>query len=242
MIYIAGDIHGELEVGKVVHFINAEARKRTLTEEDYLILLGDAGLCWDGGKKDALVRKLLEELPVTILWLDGNHENFDLIDALPKEEWHGGKVQFLGKKMIHLMRGYVYEICGKKFFVFGGGFSIDRMWRVEGISWWSRELPSEEEYKRGREQLEAVGNKVDYILTHTAPFRIAYRLVKRMYSGEEELQRYLQEVADNTEFQKWYFGHWHIDRVIENYVGLYDEIVCLDNKKVENGTWEETKI
>lgn len=63
--------------------------------------------------------------------------------------WYGGKVQFIGNKIIHLMRGYVYDICRKKFRAFGGGLSIDKMYRTEGISWWNREMPSSEEYERG---------------------------------------------------------------------------------------------
>lgn len=228
MIYLAGDIHGTLEMEKILDFFELESCVRTLTEEDYLILLGDVGLCWDDGKKDAFVRAKLEELPVTTLWIDGNHENFDLIDALPVTNWKGGRVQFIGRKIIHLMRGYVYDICGKSFFAFGGGFSIDKMFRREGISWWSREMPSAEEYERGRESLKKAGYKVDYVLTHTVPADIARMLVPKVYPGEEELQYYLQEIARNTEFDKWYFGHWHMDCVHGKFVGLYDEVVRLE--------------
>lgn len=84
---MAGGIHGTLEMEKVLDFFELESCVRTLTEEDYLILLGDVALCWDDGKKDAFVREKLEALPVTTLWIDGNHENFDLIDALPVTNW-----------------------------------------------------------------------------------------------------------------------------------------------------------
>jgi len=228
MIYLAGDIHGKLEIYKVTDFFEVESAKRELTEEDYLILLGDVGLCWDGDREDAYVKEALEALPVTTLWIDGNHENFDLIDALPVTNWHGGKVQYIGKKIIHLMRGYVYDICGRSFFAFGGGFSIDKIYRREGISWWAREMPSEEEHERGRENLARVENQVDYIITHTAPRDIATLLVPRLYPGEESLQYYFQELAETVDFEKWYFGHWHMDRVLGKYVGLYDEIVRIE--------------
>ena len=227
MIYLAGDIHGRLEIEKVTDFFELEAHARPLSEQDYLILLGDVGICWDDGEKDAFVRKKLEELPVTVLWLDGNHENFDIIDSLLVANWHGGKVQFIGDKIIHLMRGYIYDIGGKSFWTFGGGFSIDKIYRREGISWWAREMPSDEEYIRGKENLCNAGNKVDYILSHTAPGQIAGKLVDKLYPGEEKLQDYLQEISENTEFKKWYFGHWHMDCEIDKYVGVYDEIVRL---------------
>ena len=45
---------------------------------------------------------------------------------------------------------------------------------------------------------------------------------------EVELRQYLQRVADKTEFQKWYFGHFHEDAEVEEvFVCLYDEVVEL---------------
>lgn len=187
-------------------------------------------MCWDGGKKDASVRQRLEALPVTTLWIDGNHENFDLIEALPVTDWHGGKVQYIGKKIIHLMRGYVYDICGKSFFAFGGGFSIDKISRKEGVSWWKNEMPSGVEYERGRRRLGYRDYHVDYMITHTAPAMIAEQLVPELYPGEEELQAYLQEVAEKADFTKWYFGHWHMDCELGAFVGVYDEIIRIETR------------
>lgn len=37
-----------------------------------------------------------------------------------------------------------------------------------------------------------------------------------------------KRVADETEFQKWYFGHFHEDAEVEEvFVCLYDEVVEL---------------
>lgn len=232
MVYLAGDIHGELEIEKLSDFFELEANTRTLSEDDYVIILGDVGVCWDGGARDEFVVQKLNKLPITVLWIDGNHENFDLIDKLPVTDWHGGKVQFIGSRIIHLMRGYIYEICGKKFWAFGGGFSIDKMYRREGISWWSREMPSYEEYERGKMNLQKQSKDVDFIITHTVPRHIAFRLVENVYPGEEELQKYLQGISEQVKFEQWYFGHWHIDCKIDKYVGLYDEIVRLEIGKL----------
>lgn len=229
MIYLSGDIHGGYEIQKVTDFFDTEILQMKLSEEDYLIILGDAGIFWDGGAKDQYVREQLEELPVTILWLDGNHENFDLIKEIPSSYWNGGRVQFTGKKIIHLMRGNVYEIGRKTFFVMGGGFSIDKRYRVEKVSWWEEEMPSGEEYQRGINRLKEYGNHVDYILTHTAPRSIAEKLVDNILPGEEMLQNYLENVANRTTFRKWYFGHWHMDVVYGKFTGLYQEIVKLED-------------
>ena len=43
-----------------------------------------------------------------------------------------------------------------------------------------------------------------------------------------ELRRYLQQVADNTSFTAWYFGHFHIDENLDDtFYCIYDDIVEL---------------
>lgn len=220
MIYITGDTHG-------IHDISKLKKLNNLTKEDYVIICGDAGFCWDGSEHDKIVKDtILGMIPNgTILWIDGNHENFDIIDNLPiTEDFLGGKAQILDTRIIHLMRGEVYTIEGKSFFCFGGGQSIDRIYRTEGISWWSREMPSKTEYKNGLDNLAKHNNKVDFIISHTAPHFICKQLVARMYPGEEEIQDYLENIAQSTKFNKWYFGHWHMDKVIDNYYALYNNI------------------
>lgn len=65
--------------------------------------------------------------------------------------------------VIHLMRGEVYCIEGNTIFVMGGGYSIDKYRRTEGISWWLLEMPSKEECHNARVNLEKVGNHVDHM-------------------------------------------------------------------------------
>ena len=68
-----------------------------------------------------LLNTCIIALPFTVLFVSGNHENFDLLKVLPTEEWHGGKVQFIRPHVIHLLRGQVFEIEGYTFFTMGGG-------------------------------------------------------------------------------------------------------------------------
>ena len=53
----------------------------------------------------------------------------------PVDQWHGGRVQFIRSNVIHLMRGEIYDIDGKKIFCFGGGYSLDKDYRVPGRTW-----------------------------------------------------------------------------------------------------------
>lgn len=45
MIYITGDIHGDIDIHKLTtqNFL----QQRTMTKDDYLIICGDFGLLWD---------------------------------------------------------------------------------------------------------------------------------------------------------------------------------------------------
>lgn len=224
MIWVCGDTHGDIDFDKVEEFFEILKECREITKNDYLIILGDVGVCWDGGITDSVVQGLMQALPCTVLWLDGNHENFDEIEQYPVVEWHGGNVQYIRENIIHLMRGQVYEIDGKRFFVFGGGNSIDKRMRVPHVSWWTQEMPSEEEYEEGWRNLEKVGYRVDYVLTHTCPEYIAHMLVPNVYPGEGELQQYFAELSQKIDFEVWYFGHWHVDWRKEKFRCLWNDI------------------
>ncbi len=140
MIYLTGDTHGNLDIQRVVNFFESEVLLQSLTKEDYLIILGDAGICWDDAESDEFVLNILKGLPVTTLFIDGNHENFALLNSYPISNWQGGKVHKISNDVIHLMRGQVFEIESNKFFTFGGGNSIDKMYRAENYSWWKEEI------------------------------------------------------------------------------------------------------
>ena len=124
MIFITGDCHGNYERFNRSIFPEQEE----MTKEDYVIICGDFGGVWSKDKESNTETMLMDWLdckPFTTLFVDGNHENFDRLYAYPVEEWHGGKVHKIRDSVIHLMRGQVYEICGKKIFTFGGASSHD---------------------------------------------------------------------------------------------------------------------
>ena len=228
MIYITGDIHGTIDIGKVIRFFSNPNVSDGLTKEDYLILLGDTSICWDDGKIDTEVKQILRNLPVTTLFVDGNHDNHQLIAEYPVLDRNGGRIHEIEPDILHLMRGEVFTIEEKTFFTFGGGYSIDQHIRTEGISWRPEEMPSAEEYQRGWNNLRKHECAVDVILTHTAPQFVVDELGMEFMEGEEDLQNYLQEIADNVDYDAWYCGHFHEDEVVdERFRVLMDEIICL---------------
>lgn len=124
-IYITGDIHGSISVGRRFNSKNFPIGK-TLTKNDYVIIAGDFGLLWVGDREDRYWLNWLTNKPWTTLFIDGNHENFNLLEAYPVEEWKGGKVHKITPSIIHLMRGQIFELEGKKLFTFGGAASHDK--------------------------------------------------------------------------------------------------------------------
>lgn len=221
MVYITGDTHGLFDLDKVINYF----KNKNVSKKDYLIILGDVAVCFHGGQKDERVRKTLQNLPITVLFIDGNHDHHQQLASYPVCDWNGGKVHFIEEDIIHLMRGYVFNIEGHTFFTFGGASSVDRAWRTEGIDWWPEELPSIEERERGLMELDKVNNEVDYILTHTAPYHVAALMHKEIWKKEIEFRYYLQQIADTVKFKKWFFGHFHEDRnILNRFIGLYNDV------------------
>lgn len=240
--YVTGDIHGNpnrLSSNSFYEQKDFNGNK----DENVVIICGDFGIVWsreeDSSEKYWL--DWLESKPFTTVFCCGNHENFDRLYKYPIKEWNGGKVHEIRPHVLHLMRGEVFEIEGKKLFTFGGASSHDiqdgildpanfktkeefkntykkwnknlKMFRVKGISWWEQELPSEEEMQNGIDNLKKHGNKVDYIITHS-PYT---SLLKQMDGGSglyksDILTDYFQTIKQTVDYKQWLFGHMHINQ------------------------------
>ncbi len=225
MIYVTGDVHGLLSFSRLEEFA---ADRKDLTKNDYMIIAGDCGVAWNPAdlqnRLDAYSR-----LPFTTLFVDGNHENFDILSSYLVEEWQGGKVHKLSNSVIHLMRGQVYEIEGKTFFTLGGATSTDKCFREEGISWWADELPTYADLEEGFKNLAKYGDKVDFVITHACdekalyypPLKTPFKYLKAY--PENSL---LTEIEERVDYGHWYFGHYHEDGdLTDKKTALYESII-----------------
>ena len=225
MIYLSGDTHGD-----VTRFSNSKWDKGK--KGDYLIILGDFGLFWDDSNYERHWLKWLDSKPWTTLFIDGNHENFNVLDSFPEIKGKFGKNSYLGdtgyKNIFHVKRGSVLEIGGKTFFCFGGAESIDRYLRKENITYWKNEIPRCSDIERGIESLKAYSNNIDFILTHTI-FKDAIDIFLDKDRGKlnDPTSKILSEFYRLTSFTHWYFGHFHKNKT-SDYFGvtcLYDNII-----------------
>ena len=245
MIYATGDTHGEFDRFQTEFF----PEQRNMGKEDYVIVCGDFGGVWDGSKREEKQLDWLEQLPFTLLFVSGNHENFDRLARYPVEQWKGGNIQRIRPHVIHLMRGQIFQLEGYSFFTMGGGKSHDikdgvlnpfsedfreqyilyrnmgAQFRVNHRSWWKEEMPSQMEYQQAREALERRNWSVDYIITHCAPSSIVAELIDGN-NRSDALTDFLEQIRAKTQFHHWLFGHYHDNRVLNNrYILLWEQIV-----------------
>ena len=243
MIYITGDTHRDIDFSKL-NTRNFPEQKTMDPAKDFVIILGDFGGIWDGSAGDDYILKTFyNNRNFTTLFVDGNHENHDLLDKYPFQEWNGGKVHMISDRVIHLMRGQVYNIQGITFFTMGGAESTDKFWRKEGISWWALEMPSDDEYEEALKNLEKVDFDVDVVLTHCAPEGYIGKnidpelgtgfgkyIVNKFAESCNGTQNRLTEFMDDLitdkglKFKHWYYGHYHLDWDWEKFSFMYNGV------------------
>ena len=139
----------------------------------------------------------------------------------------------MGKEILHLQRGYVYEIAGQSFFVMGGCRSSAK-WAEMGL-WYEGEEPSAEELSRAYVSLAAHGNTVDYVLTH----KYASELKSDDRETLEGLWAYLDE---SVTYRRWYAGHCHKSQdEDERHTFVYDLPIPLGQSVAEATLREKTE-
>lgn len=211
MIYVTGDMHGLAE-----RFDDPKLKK--LKKGDILIICGDFGFLWNGNNDEMRTLKKLANKHFTICFVDGTHENFELLNRLKIKMWNGGKVHQLGENIFHLMRGQVYTINHKKIFTMGGGESPDVEIRFEMQTWNEKEIPTKEELMEGVENLQKHNAEVDIIISHEPPATIKDFLLLQTPNSTSitAINTYLEDVSKTCKFKHWYFGSLHMDKIISS--------------------------
>ena len=219
MIYATGDTHGDYS-----RFKDPQIKK--LGRGDTLIVCGDFGFFWDGSKKEEQVLKKLRSKDFTIAFVDGCHENFDILETFPESTWNGGMARVIAPNIVHLMRGQIYTIENKKIFTFGGGHSQDIDFR-RNQDWWEREQPTHEEIKEAMLNLEKHNNTVDYIITHEPPASLKDCLGVDVFQ-RLEVHAFFEDIIKTCKYEKWFFGKCHIDKHIPiKFYALFNNVTPL---------------
>lgn len=249
MIYLTGDIHGS--AGS--YHISPDAF-RPAKRGDIVICAGDLGGVWwhdyhtnekHKHEEDCFLDSKLRK---RVLWMavDGNHENFSRLfwGEFPLVDLFGGKAYKVRENVYYLKRGEIFTIEGETFLAFGGATSHDknpgwitptlawgsfaeREWnkgRTEGIDWWPEEVPSQEDLENAYLNLDRVGWKVDYVITHTCPSS-----QRNLFGGKKHsvdpVETMLQELWDKgLSFKSWHFGHYHYEHRVGKFVCHFNDV------------------
>lgn len=211
-IAIAGDWHGNyVYMRKAIRWCHKQG-------VDTIIHLGDFGF-WHNAKGKmsvlSLDSQMLERLGMTMLVLDGNHENHDWLDAQPVSEDGTRK---LTPNLWHLPRGlgWNWTLNGEdtKFVALGGAYSMDRAYRTAHdpeFGFFTQEVISDADVSR------AISNGyADIMLSHDSPLECQsthypdapWHTVEDTRASYDNQKR-LSEVGRALRPREWFHGHHH---------------------------------
>ena len=220
MIYITGDTHGKF----------TRIKKFPFEKGDMLIILGDAGINFKLDMHDIILKEKLKKLDVTLFCVRGNHEERpENIDTYQEIEMFGGKV-FIEPNypnLIFAKDGEIYNINGNKVLVIGGAYSVDKYYRaLYGFKWFKDEQLTKEEMINIYNKVK--DNNFDIVLTHTCPFK--YLPTEQFIPGldqstvDKTMELFFDKIEDNITYDKWYCGHFHIDKQDQKIRFMFNDI------------------
>lgn len=177
-----------------------------LSEKDVVIILGDCGIFWrkDGSDAKSFISYFERYYKFNLYFIDGNHERFPSLNALKEDE---NQMGYISEHIRHLKRSRVYNIQGKKILTIGGADSIDKLRRIEGLSWWKDEAITDEDVAR------VEPGYYDYVLTHCCPSHIfneykAYLCTLTNIQDSDNQDWHISENKLEQIYQFIDFGKW----------------------------------
>lgn len=214
-LLIAGDLHANTRVAFEV--IDHAAR----VGADLILQLGDLGYWPDDLQGRNFLRKVEKRLALrglNLWWIDGNHEDFDRLTALPVG---GDGRRQISEHVWHLPRGHRWQWGATTWVAVGGAVSVDKNYRTEGKTWFATEELTDEEADR----IIATG-PADVVVAHDAPLGVpflrrqlgqdkpAWRRESPWPAGllmrSDEHQRRIRRVVEGVRATQVFHGHHHI--------------------------------
>lgn len=204
-ILVLGDTHGS------INHLRLACGEAVTQGCNRIVQVGDWGYLWPGSDKLGRVTELLVEHGLQMYFLDGNHDNHELLPHDSEE------MVELSEVVTYLPRGHVWEWGSKRFMSLGGAFSTDKGRRTAFISWWPNETISLGDAARA---IQNGKDGVDVMFTHDAPSGVAVLedlLANYPYPGqtykldaESKANRdMLGDVVDGVQPKLLIHGHYH---------------------------------
>lgn len=182
-----------------------------------VVQVGDMGIF---GNYDRTLCNVMSEFPdMKLLFIDGNHEDFSIIDSWDTD---CDDVFWLDddKQVGYLPRGVAWMWQGKTFAAMGGAVSVDRKWRTAWFDWFPQERAGFLDYKNllnntAEWYLEDI--RIDYMITHDAPMSANIPLPNSNNYPSNEIaeseiyRRDFMEPLLDLRPRQWYHGHYHVN-------------------------------
>lgn len=232
MFYITGDTHGDFS-----RYIEFTTRIQP-TENDTMIILGDAGLNYYGNERDEARKSFVNSFPFTTFCIHGNHEMRPAdISTYKINEYSGGMVWYEDKypNILFAKDGEIYNFDGFSCIVIVGAYSVDKFYRLaRGWMWFKNEQPSEKIKSYVEHQLKNRGNKIDVVLSHTCP--VKYEPSEVFIRGldqstvDKSTEEWLGQIEEKLEYKHWYCGHYHTAKKIDKMQFMFEDIDVLKRK------------
>lgn len=200
-----GDLHGNFAF---IRWWLKQGHHKNIT----LIQVGDFGIGFKPNTEDYVLQALNKELGAResiLLVIRGNHDN---------PLWFDGKHDY---EFIKFLPDYTtMEIDGLNHLFIGGGLSIDRRLRKEGVDYWKNE--------GFVKNLDLVSNlrNIDVVVTHNAPNFVepfgfdgivTYyadndpTLLDELAKERNDITEVFELLQKNNNIQYHFYGHFHYD-------------------------------
>lgn len=195
-IIVTGDIHNEF--GRLNELIHKQKiiRKQKGDPIERIICCGDFGY-WPKKPWAAKMENIKNE-NIPVHWCDGNHEDHWALKQRETDE--------LVPNVFYQPRGsYITLNDGRNVMFMGGAYSIDKMHRVLGETWFPEETITHSDVAN----LPDIN--VDIMITHTCPDELVPIMTKfdaRKYNDPST--KALSYLLEKYQPPLWYFGHWHV--------------------------------
>ena len=222
-VLLAGDWHGKL--GWALTVVDHAAA----VHAEVIVHVGDFGI-WQGGAGMKYLRRLdqrLSERGLRLVFVDGNHENFDLLDTYPRRRDGTAEIR---PTITHLPRGYRWSWHDQSWLALGGATSVDRDLRTPGRDWWARE-----EITMAQATAAAGGGHADVLICHDAPAGVAalearlalnaLGLPADVLRGSQSHRELVRGVVEKVSPEHLWHGHYHW--------AYRDELVLGDGHRVQ---------
>jgi len=180
-------------------------------DADVIVHVGDYGYDFHPG----FVRKVEEALTragIPLLFVDGNHEDFTLLLQQPVG---GDGLRRISGHVAHLPRGFRWEWAGVHFLAMGGAHSVDRPYRVPGVSWWPEETITARQVYEAAEP-----GTTDVLISHDCPHGVVIpgiddRTSPPPFSPAEiersnEHRKLLRVLVEQVQPSVIWHGHYHV--------------------------------